>query len=393
MLWIYRLLAALMLAERLLKHLAVARFFRRPPPAPARPPALVSILQPILSGDPALAECLGRNLDARTGYGREFIWLVDADDAAARAICAGVAAGRPEVSVRVVELPPPAPEHNPKLVKLVAGAAVARGEVLCVLDDDTVLPDGGLEQCLPYLDRPGVGLAFGLPYYVSFDNLWSSLVSCFVDSSSLMTYIPFAAVSDPVTINGMFYALRRETLDAVGGFVGLERVVADDFAVAGRLRAHGYRLAQTPLRHAIRTTVRGPRHYAGLIQRWLIFPRESLMRHLAPRELALFYGLVVAPAFFPWLALAAPALRPGRAGRALAAAYFALSFAIFARHNRAYLGGAVPPARALLVPLVQLLLPAQMLAALAAPRRITWRGHVLRIERGGNLRLVRRREP
>ncbi len=393
MTWIWRLLAALLLAERLLKHLAVVRFFRRPPVRAARRPGLVSIMQPILSGDPALAACLERNLAARTSYEREFIWLIDADDAEARRVCRELAARRPDLTVRVVELPPPAPEHNPKLAKLIAGAAIARGEVLCVLDDDTMLPDGGLELCLPHLDRPGVGLAFGLPYYTSFDNLWSSLVACFVNSSSLMTYIPFAAVREPVTINGMFYALRRETLEAVGGFAGLERVVADDFAVASRLRAHGYRLAQTPLLHPIRTTVRGPRHYLGLIQRWLIFPRESLMRHLGPGDLAAFYGLVVAPVFFPWLAAAAPLLGRGPWARRLALGYFALSFAVFAHHNRAYLGSAVPWARSWLVPLVQLALPAQTLAALLAPRRIVWRGHVLRVERGGELRLVRRRGP
>lgn len=393
MAWLWRLLAALLLAERLLKHLAVVRFFRRPPPPAARPPGLVSVIQPILSGDPALAACLGRNLDARSGYEREFIWLIDTDDAEARRICADLRARRPGAAIRVIALPPPPPDHNPKLVKLIAGAAVARGEVILVLDDDTMIPDDGLEACLPHLDRPGVGLAFGLPYYTSFDNLWSSLVACFVNSSSLMTYIPYAALRDPVTINGMCYALRRATLDAVGGFAGLERVVADDFAVAERLRAHGYRLAQTALRHPIRTTVRGPRHYAGLMQRWLIFPRESLMRHLAPGELAVFYALIAAPVFFPWLALAAPLLRPGPAARRFALAYFAVSYAIFAHQNRAYLRSAVPRAHRWLVPLAQLALPAQMLAALAAPRRINWRGHVLRIERGGNLRVIRRRGP
>ena len=87
-------------------------------------------------------------------------------------------------------MPPPGERDNPKMVKLIEGARLATGDVFCVLDDDTVLPDGGLEQCLPYVDDPGVGLAFGLPYYVNFSNLWSSLVSYFVDSHSLLTYMP-----------------------------------------------------------------------------------------------------------------------------------------------------------------------------------------------------------
>ncbi|NJN18530.1 MAG: glycosyltransferase [Oscillochloris sp.] len=383
-------LAALIFGERLLKLLAVQRFFRRSPP-PVRPdPGLVSILQPILSGDPALEPCLERNLAARSRYRREFIWLIDNDDREAQRICAELASRYPGVAITIVVLPPPPAEHNPKLAKLIAGISHAQGEVICVLDDDTMLPDDGLETCLPHLDQPGVGLAFGLPYYTSFDNVWSSLTACFVNSSSLMTYIPFALCYEPVTINGMFYALRRSTLDAIGGFAGLERIVADDFAVAARVRSHGYRLAQTALRHPIRTTVSGAGHYFSLIQRWLIFPRESLMRHLKPHELMIFYALVGVPVLFPWLALVLPSIKPGAAMRRIRMAYFALSYAIFVYHNHAYLNSAVPWRQTLLLPLVQVILPAQLLAALIAPRRIIWRGHILTIDRGGNLRLLKR---
>jgi ceramide glucosyltransferase len=386
-----RLLFLLLFAERLLKHLAVIRFFRRPRPALARPPRLVSLMQPILSGDPQLAGCLERNLLSASGLEREFIWLVDDDDAEGLAICRALIARHPAVEVRLVALPPPAPAQNPKLMKLIAGAALARGELLCVLDDDTVLPDGGLELCLAYLDQPGVGLAFGLPYYESFDNLWSSLVAYFVDSQSLLTYVPFAMLSEPATINGMFYALRRSTLEAVGGFAGLETTLADDFAVAQRLRGAGYRLAQTPLLHPIRTTVGGPGPYASLIQRWFIFPRESIMRQLGPRELALFYGLTVLPIFFPWLALALNICRPARATKIATLAYLGYCYAIFAHINLAYLKSAAPWGRSWLVPLIQLGLPAQVLAALLSPQRIRWRGHLIEAAPGGGLRMVKRR--
>ena len=381
----------LLFAERLLKHLAVVRFLRLPRPVLRRPPRLVSIMQPIFSGDPQLAGCLERNLLSASDLAREFIWLVDDDDTEGLAICRALIERHPAVNVHLVELPPPAPAQNPKLVKLIAGAALAQGEVLCVLDDDTMLPDGGLELCLPYLDQPRVGLAFGLPYYESFDNLWSSLVAYFVDSQSLLTYIPFALLSEPATINGMFYAVRRETLDAVGGFAGLEASLADDFAVAQRFRTAGYRLAQTPLLHAIRTTVSGPSHYASLIQRWFIFPRESIMRQLGRRELALFYGLTVLPIFFPWLAIVLNMCRPARATKIATLAYLGYCYAIFAHINRAYLKSAAPWGRSWLVPLIQLGFPAQVLIALGSPQRINWRGHLIEAVPGGGLRMVKRR--
>ncbi|KPV52013.1 hypothetical protein SE17_17995, partial [Kouleothrix aurantiaca] len=53
-------LALLMIVERAWKFGMVERFFRRPPPPPS-PAALVSVLQPILSGDPDLPACLEHN--------------------------------------------------------------------------------------------------------------------------------------------------------------------------------------------------------------------------------------------------------------------------------------------------------------------------------------------
>lgn len=384
-------LLILALAERAWKHWAVMRFFRCPsPPVPAGSLPLVSIIQPILSGDPALAEGLAANLDVPTAYPREFLWLVDTDDRVAQAICRDLIAARPGVAVRLILLDPPAATENPKLIKLIAGMRAARGNVICVLDDDTRLPPYGLEQLLPTLDTPGVGLAFGLPYYISFGNLWSALVACFVNSSSLITYVPYASLHDPLTINGMCYAMRRDVLEQIGGFVGLEHIVADDFAVAHRVRASGYRLAQTGLRHAIATTVSGPEAYARIIQRWFIFPRESLMRHLTPSEQVLFYAVVLIPLVGPWLALLG-SLRPGPR-RTLGLAYLASSYAIFVHLEATYLGRPTPQRWRWLVPLVGLLTPLQALAALASPQRINWRGHLIAVQPGGSIRTIRRRE-
>ncbi|MBF6590431.1 MAG: glycosyltransferase [Ktedonobacterales bacterium] len=383
----------LALAERAWKHAMVMRFFRRPVPAPVPhiEPVLVSILQPILSGDPTLPTCLERNLRLRSRYAVEYLWLVDTDDPEGQRICWELAARYPRRAVRVLTLPPPGERQNPKLWKLIQGARVARGEVLCVLDDDTQLPDDGLEQCLPYLDEPGVGLAFGLPYYINFANVWSRLVAYFVNSHSLLTYVPYTAVTDPFTINGMFYAVRRETLEAVGGFAGLEATLADDFAVAQRFRTQGYRLAQTPLCHGISTQVEGPGHYLSLIQRWFIFPRESLLRHTSGRERVALYGLGMLPTLLPPLVAAYALARPSRRSVGFALAYFGYSFAIFAHFNRAYLRHASPWRHAWMVPAIELAFPFQLLTALLAPKRLRWRGHLMRAERGGGFHFIQRR--
>lgn len=388
-------LGLLWLAERGWKGWQVARFFRRPVPAPATPPGetLVSIVQPILSGDPTLAASLAASLRARSAYRREWLWLTDEDDAEGLRVCRELIAAGPALDVRLLPTPPPADgdRRNPKTVKLIAGAAAARGDILLVLDDDTRLPDWGLETCLPFLDAPGVGLAYGLPYYVSFDGLWSSLVAAFVNGHSLLTYLPPLALTAPFTINGMCYAVRRDVLDAVGGFAGLEGTLADDFAVAQRLRAAGYRLAQTPLRHAISTRVAGPGHYGALIRRWFVFPRESILRHVGRRDRAIVVLVTAAPSALPLLLTLATLARPSRRAASFAAACHAANFALFAWQDARYLGGATPWRWRWLVPLVQLALPLQIGAALLLPQRIRWRGHTMVVERGGGFRLTARR--
>lgn len=382
----------LLLFERVWKHWLVIRFFQRPVPISTTEPALVSILQPVLSGDPTMFACLERSLKLASRYRLEYIWLADNDDSAGQGICEQLMARYPERAVQLITLPQPPEGCNPKTFKLVAGTKVARGEILCVLDDDTMLPDHGLEACLPFLDQPGVGLAFGLPYYVNFSDKWSSMVSAFVNSNSLLTYIPYTVLTQPFTINGMFYAIRREVLAEVGGFEAIEHIFADDFAVAQLMRSHGYRLAQTPLCHGISTQIRGPRHYLSLFQRWFVLPRESLLRHLDLRDRLIVYGLGLVPALFPLLLVLCLLVRPSRRLLGYALFYFGYNYAIFAHFNRRYLQAASPWHKSWLVPLMQIVFPLQLLVALFSPQRINWRGNLVQVERGGGFSYVRRRE-
>lgn len=384
--------AVLLTAEKAWRCALVVRFFRRPAPAPKRTVRLVSILQPILSGDPTLPECLARNLAMRTGYATEWLWLVDTDDTDAHALCQELIARHPGRAVQVIGVPPPLSDarQNPKTIKLIVGAQFACGDVLCVLDDDTTLPDHGLEQCLPFLDQAGVGLAFGLPFYVHFANLWSTLVSCFVNMSSLLTYIPYTFVADPFTINGMFYAVRRNVLEAVGGFRGLEATLADDFAVARRFRAHGYRLAQTPLRHAIRTHVAGASDYFGLMQRWFLFPRESLLRHLSGRDKMVVFSLGLIANVAPFLLALGALLFPTPLVLLATLGYALFSTATVAGLNASYLHATPRCALLWWTPLLLFLFPLQLLVALARPKpRLVWRGHLMEAEKGGGFRVVR----
>lgn len=99
------------------------------------------MLQPILSGDPALPRVLAENLANQPSA--RFIWLVDADDPEGLRITTELADGNPRVEV--LHCPPCPPLTNPKVFKLALGEPHCT-ELVAVLDDDTVLPPGALDR-------------------------------------------------------------------------------------------------------------------------------------------------------------------------------------------------------------------------------------------------------
>ena len=229
--------------------------------------ASVTVLQPILGGDPALARCLERNL-RHAGQAR-FLWVLDDDDApgleAARQAMA--ATGRADVA-RLVG-PPPPPGRNPKCDKLARALDLVETPYVAVLDDDTVLPVGTLGRAAA-LAEPGV-LVTGLPTYDARSTPWSRLLSGFVNASSIPTYLPAARLRLPRTINGMFAVMRTDDLRRRGGFAAIAGEVTDDYALARLFLSQSGRVMQTCLPLTIVTTVAGPRHYVVLMHRWMVF--------------------------------------------------------------------------------------------------------------------------
>lgn len=233
----------------------------------------VVVVQPILSGDPGLEDALRDNLLALDGA--RFVWLVDEDDPEARRVVAQIVRSNDPSTPRVeVMLCPPAPDGiNPKLAKLQPALdEAADDEVLLVLDDDTRLPRASLGALLGGLETHT--LATGLPAYLPGATPWAQLVEQFVDNNAAMTYLTL----DPVTINGMTWAMRVGDLRALGGFTPILRNLTDDLAVAGAVLRSGGTICQTASPQWITTTVDSPNAYVRLLHRWMLFANLLLRR-------------------------------------------------------------------------------------------------------------------
>ena len=321
----------------------------------------------------------------------QHLFICDACDTASRSIVQAFLAAHPMLRAEIVLVETGDAAVASKIRKLQAALARADGEILCFMDDDVAPRPDALRVVLPYLYQPGAGAAFGLPCYTNWRTPWSSLMSGLVNANMLLSFVALTYLAEPFRITGHIATFRRDIFLDVGGLDGLEQHIDDDFEMARRLRAHGLRSVQTPLRHGISTTVRGPRHYVSLIQRWFVLPRESLLRHLGWYDRAIIYGLGLVPALLPLLLLVSLLLRPSRRKLEYALLYFGYSFSIFARLNARYLRNATPWKKAWWVPVIQVVFPVQLLIALLSPQRINWRGNIVQVERGGSFRYIRPR--
>lgn len=181
------------------------------------------MLQPILSGDPALPRVLAENLANQPSA--RFIWLVDADDPEGLRITAELADGNPRVEV--LHCPPCPPLTNPKVFKLALGEPHCT-DLVAVLDDDTVLPPGALDRARAALSE--ADLATGLPWYDSGVGPWNALVAGFVNGNALVTYFPLLGNHGP--------AVRVRTLREAA--IALPRAPSAQGSAA-TLRRHGGR--------------------------------------------------------------------------------------------------------------------------------------------------------
>lgn len=237
----------------------------------------VTILQPILSGDPALESVLEMNL--RTLSGVHFVWLIDRDDAEAGEITARLKQHYPEHDIQIGWYPPAPEGINPKLFKLEQGRTLVKTEIVLVLDDDAVLSEAALRGMIGELDDHS--LVTALPWYQAAENIPSQLLTQFVNDNSALTYLPLLPFTAPLTINGMCYALPLRVLADAGGFSPILHHLTDDLALATLLAQNDVRIIQSASPVGVQTSVPDTQRYVRQMHRWFLFA-TLLMREKSP---------------------------------------------------------------------------------------------------------------
>lgn len=331
----------------------------------------VTVIQPILSGDPALESVLASTVEQLRGAA--FFWLIDDDDAEAAQVTQRLQQRYPQQHIAVFSFPEAPEGVNPKLFKLEQARAQVSRDVILVLDDDAVLSAASLRRMLSELTDNT--LVTALPWYRAADNLPSRLLAQFVNDNSALTYLPLLTFAPPLTLNGMCYAIRGETLARAGGFAPVLRHLTDDLAMATLLTRHGVRIVQSTAAVRVQTSVADGTRYFRQMHRWFLFATLLMREKSAAVNLSIF----LLQGLHPLLLWALLILASG------SAAHGALLVGIVVIRHLALRGvqrASAPeiPAHLLLSLLSELLQPFHLLHALVN-RTIYWRSRRYRIFR------------
>lgn len=259
--------------------------------------ASVTVMQPILSGDPDLEQVLSTNV-TQNDIAVHWLWLVDADDRDAIEITDRIKSVHTNVSV--VRCPAFDGDGNPKIAKLRLGLASVATEYVTILDDDTRLSSSSLRAAIQKLEE--FDLCTGVPCYELGRNRWSCLVAHFVNNNSILTYLGSQPVERPLSINGMFYVMRREYLNRFDFFGAIAHEVCDDLALANAVYQKGGRIRQCDAVVYLSTHVGSRERYVRLMHRWMLFASVLVNKQSLGTKvrLAFFLG---APPLALWGAL------------------------------------------------------------------------------------------
>lgn len=269
--------------------------------------SLITVIQPILSGDIRLESDLLSNLKNTSKM--KFIWLIDNDDTEAKKVCNNILKDNYKNRVKLIEVEPVPPDINPKVFKLEKAISQVDTEYTIVLDDDVVIDMKFFNRIDLYkeiLNSKEV-LISALPYNYNNKTFFSKLISAFVNSQSFFTYFTMAYLKQTKTINGMFYMAKTDIFIKYNAFENIKYYLCDDFALASFLRSKNVELIQSTIYCNVRTTVTNLIAYIRLLKRWLLFANVymseeisisfvifTLLPNILPLALiitSLFYGL------------------------------------------------------------------------------------------------------
>lgn len=215
---------------------AVIRFAAAPAPAPRRLPP-VTILKPLCGDEPFLADALASCCRQDYPVFQIVFGVQDAADPALAAV-RDVQAKFPERDIAVI-VDPTVHGRNRKVANLINMLPSARHDVLVFSDSDLRLAPDYLMRLVAALEKPNTGLVSTLFVGRPARRRWPPRLGAAQINYSFLPGALLARALGRQDCLGSTMALRRRTLERIGGLPALVQHVADDNVLGQRVAALG----------------------------------------------------------------------------------------------------------------------------------------------------------
>jgi ceramide glucosyltransferase len=242
--WILVAVAAAGAGYALLSAVLVGRFMKSEANPTAHSPD-VTILKPLHQVEPDLFENLETFFTQHYDGQVQIVFGVHSEADPAIDVVRALQAKYPDFDTAVIA-DTALYGANAKVSNLINMLPSAKHDTLILSDSDIAVGRRWLAQVTAALARPGVGIVTCL--YTGEPardgrKLWSALSAM----GTSYTFLPNAVVGNSLGLAepcmGSTIALRRQTLDEVGGFAAFADQLADDYEMGRAVRAQGYTLA------------------------------------------------------------------------------------------------------------------------------------------------------
>lgn len=224
--------------------LMALRFARRrttpPGPLPAKPPG-ITVLKPLHGLSRTLADNLGSYLELSYPRVQYLFAVASAEDRAIEAPLA-LKTRYPSANIEIVvgEEPGCANHKVAKLIRM-AEQASAETEAFVLSDADIVVePDHLRRVAAELFERDDTGIVTCLYRGRAGDSLGSKLEALFVNTDFAPMVLLSEAIEPMRHALGATIAVKRKALDAIGGFLPLRNLLADDFYLGRMVADKGF---------------------------------------------------------------------------------------------------------------------------------------------------------
>ncbi|CAN5367057.1 bacteriohopanetetrol glucosamine biosynthesis glycosyltransferase HpnI [soil metagenome] len=215
---------------------AAIRLARTAPALNSAPHEPVTILKPLHGAEPQLLANLTSFIRQDYGAPVQLICGVQTVTDAAIPVVEALRAAHPDADIILV-VDPTVHGTNAKISNLINMIAQARHATLILSDSDMAVRPDYLSQITGALAAPGVGAVTCLYRGRGDAGGWSRLAAMNISQHFLPSVVLGTVLGLATPCMGSTIALRRQTLDEIGGLAAFADLLADDYAIGVAVRA------------------------------------------------------------------------------------------------------------------------------------------------------------